>query len=366
MKQRLLSVDVFRGITILAMILVNNPGTWSHIYAPLKHAPWHGLTPTDLIFPFFLYIVGITIVLAYKNTKIATAKTYKKITIRSLKLIGLGLVLAVFLAKPPFFKPLETLRFPGVLQRIGIVFFIVAILYFNLSKKGLLITFISILVVYWLLMTEVPIDGVLPLLTRESNLASTIDLKVLTEAHMWTKLHDPEGVLSTLPAIATSISGILTGFILIDEKINPLLKVRYYLIAAVILLALGYLWHLSFPMNKALWTSSFILVTTGWGLIVFTAIYYLCDIKNIQNWSNPFVAFGMNAITVFFLSGFFAKCFYHIKLSNGKSIHSNLFSVLQELITAPKLASLIYALFVVLFYYMLAMFLYKRKIFIKV
>lgn len=366
MKKRLLSVDVFRGITILAMILVNNPGSWSHIYPPFKHAPWHGLTPTDLIFPFFLFIVGITITLAYKNTKVVTSATYKKITIRSLKLIGLGLVLAVFLAKPPFLKPLATLRFPGVLQRIGVVFFITAILYFNLSKKGLLIAFISILVVYWLLLTQIPIDGVLPTLARESNLASVVDLKVLTTNHMWTKLHDPEGLLSTLPAVATSISGLLTGFVLIDETIKPLLKVRFYLIASAVLLFLGYLWHLSFPMNKALWTSSFVLVTTGWGLLVFTAIYYLCDIKNIQKWSTPFKAFGMNAITVFFLSGFFAKCFYHIKLSNDTSIHGTIFKMLQEVITTPKLASLVYALFVVFFYYLLATLLYKKKIFIKV
>lgn len=350
----------------MAMILVNNPGSWGHIYAPLKHAPWHGLTPTDLVFPFFLFIVGITIVLAYKNTKVATAKTYKKLTIRSLKLIGLGLLLAVFLAKPPFLKPFETLRFMGVLQRIGLVFFVTAILYFNATEKGLWLTFVAIIIGYFLLMTRVPIDGNPPLLTQESNLASVIDLKILTKEHMWRDLFDPEGLFSTLPAIATCISGLLAGLVLVDVKIRPSQKVLYFIVASAFFLLLGYVLNLIFPINKSLWTSSFVLVTTGWGLLVFSVVYYICDVKKAQKWTQPFIAFGMNAITVFFLSGFFAKCFYHIKLSNGKSIHSNLFSFLQGFITTPKLASLVYALFVVLFYYLLATFLYKKKIFIKV
>ena len=366
MKARVLSVDVFRGITIAAMILVNNPGSWSHIYAPLEHAEWHGLTPTDLIFPFFLFIVGITIVLAYSNTKLTGILLYKKITIRSLKLILLGLFLGFFLAYYPFHKPLSELRLPGVLQRIGLVFFIVSIMYLNLSKRAMILWLVFILIGYWLLMTQVPINGALPLLTKESNLAATIDLYVFTNHHTWKESYDPEGLLSTLPAIATSISGVLTGFILKNNAIEPVKKIAYFIIAGFVLLIIGYTWDIIFPINKALWTSSFVLVTTGWGLLVFSIIYYLCDVRGIAKWSQPFMAFGMNAIIVFFMSGFIAKCFYQIKLPNGTSIHGNLYNMLASVISTPKLASLTYALIVVFFYYLLALFLYKKKIFFKV
>lgn len=366
MKSRVLSVDVFRGITIAAMILVNTPGTWSHIYPPLRHAEWHGLTPTDLIFPFFLFIVGITIVLAYSNTKLSGFSLYKKIAIRTLKLILLGLFLAYFLAYYPFFKPFSELRFPGVLQRIGVVFFIVSVMSLNLSQRAMIIWFVLILIGYWLIMTQVPVNGVIPPLTLEDSLASQLDRYIFTSNHLYKEHYDPEGLLSTLPAIATSISGILTGYVLKNKSIEPVRKIAYYIIAAMVLLIIGYTWDTVFPINKALWTSSFVLVTTGWGLLVFSVIYYLCDIHGIKGWSKPFMAFGMNAIIVYFLSGFISKCFYQIKLANDISIHGNLYNFIESIVSIPKLASLIYALLVVFFYYLIALFLYKKKIFFKV
>ncbi len=197
-SNRVVSVDILRGITIIAMILVNNPGTWGAVYPPLLHAPWHGLTPTDLIFPFFLFIVGISISYAYKN-KPNSYPIYKKIIIRSLKLIGLGLFLSWFLPYPPFLRSFEVLRFPGVLQRIGVVFFISSILFLNLNTKQLSGVVILILVAYWLFLGFVPLpDGTLPTFDRApNNWANYLDVAILGN-HTWKADYDPEGLLSTM------------------------------------------------------------------------------------------------------------------------------------------------------------------------
>jgi len=367
-SKRILSVDIFRGITIAAMIMVNNPGTWGAIYPPFKHAEWHGLTPTDLIFPFFLFIVGMSISFAYTKKKEAgiTGDVYKKIISRTLKLIGLGLILAGFTITPPFFKDLTTLRIPGVLQRIGVVFFISSILFSYTNWKVLLGVFISILVGYWYIMTQIPIDGAMPLLTQESNLASVVDLKILTVDHMWKTFYDPEGILSTIPAIATTIFGMFLGMILLDKKKPEQQKLISFLVIGVIALVIGYAWDTVFPMNKALWTSSFVLVTGGWASLIYALIYYFADILGHSSWGKPAIIFGSNAITVYFMSGIVARLFGMIKLSNGNSIHGNLFELLSNIITIPELSSLIYSFFVIAFYYLVALVMYKKKIFIKV
>ena len=231
------SVDLFRGLTIVAMILVNNPGSWSHVYAPLLHAEWHGLTPTDLIFPFFLFIVGISIHLSYRN-KTASKSTYKKILIRSLKLFGLGFFLAWFLPYTPFFRDLSVVRIPGVLQRIGLVFLVSSVLYLNCNWKTLLGIALSILLGYWLLLGFVLLpDGSLPTFDRApNNWAMYIDLNILGE-HMWKDDYDPEGLMSSLPAIATCLSGILIGRIIISNSMNKILRL---LIISGVLLVIGY------------------------------------------------------------------------------------------------------------------------------
>jgi len=367
-KERIISVDIFRGLTIAAMILVNNPGTWSQVYAPFLHAEWHGLTPTDLIFPFFLFIVGMSITFAYSKKKAMgiQADVYKKIISRTLKLIFLGLFLAAFKLSFPFIKDLSGLRIPGVLQRIGVVFFIASLLFLHCNWKVLLGIFVAILVSYWFLMTQVPINGEMSLLTMESNLGSVVDLKLLTVDHMWKTLYDPEGILSTLPSIATSIFGMFLGMILLKKGASKQEKLVYFLIIGLVSLGLGYLWNLSFPLNKALWTSSFVLVTGGWACIIYAVIFYVADVLGKQTWGKPAIIFGSNAITVFFLSSFTSKCFGLIKLSNGQSLHGYLYEVLSSVVTIPKLSSLIYAIFVILFYYVIAYILYKKKIFIKV
>jgi predicted acyltransferase len=359
-KQRIESVDILRGVTIVAMILVNTPGTWSHVYAPLLHAKWHGLTPTDLIFPFFLFIVGISIYFAYKN-KPNNKNTYKKIIIRSLKLIGLGLFLGLFLPYFPFVKDFEVIRFPGVLQRIGVVFLFSAVLYINCNWKILLGIGVSILVGYWLFLGFTPLpDGILPTFDRApNNWAMYIDLNILGE-HMWKDDYDPEGLFSTLPAIATCISGILIGRLL-DELKN----IKSLFGVAIILLILGYTVNIWFPINKAIWSSSFVLVTSGWGALIWGLIYYLTDFKKIK-FGSIFKYAGMNAITVFFLSSFIAKTFYLTKV--GKTnIHSWIYSnIFTHDFLSDKMSSLLYALVVVTFYLGLGYVLYRKKIFIKV
>ncbi|ADY29101.1 acyltransferase family protein [Cellulophaga lytica] len=361
MKNRVVSVDIFRGITIVLMILVNNPGTWSSVYAPFLHADWHGYTPTDLVFPFFLFIVGISIVYAY-HTKEVTGKTYRKIVIRSLKLIGLGLFLGAFTLSFPFFKDFNDIRFPGVLQRIGLVFFFTAILFIKLNWKALVAVCAAILIMYWLWMGFVPINGTAPTFDRApNNWANFIDLKVLG-SHMWKTDYDPEGVLSTLPAIATSLLGVFVGLLL---KSAYKKKTQILLLLGVSLLTAGHIWDLFFPINKALWSSSFVLVTAGWATIILAVIYYFSDVKN-KKFGGVFKYAGANAITVFFLSSFIAKLFALIKVGNT-SVHGWLFKNLYvHQFISLKISSIVYALTVVTFYVLLAYVLYRKKIFIKV
>lgn len=367
-KNRILSVDIFRGITIAAMILVNTPGTWEHVYAPLLHAEWHGLTPTDLIFPFFLFIVGMSITFAYsaKKQRGITGDVYKKIISRSLKLIFLGLFLAAFTVHFPFIKDLSTLRIPGVLQRIGVAFFIASLLFLHFNWKALLGIFVGILILYWFLLTQIPINGVAPLLTVDSNLPAVIDLNLLTSNHTYKSNYDPEGILSTLPSIATTIFGMFLGMILLSKSSEPKRKLVQIIGIGIIALILGYAWAQFFPLNKALWTSSFVLVTGGWACLVYAVIYFFADILGKNAWGKPAIIFGSNAITVYFLASFIAKCFYMIKLPNGQTIHDFLYGIVSSVITIPKLSSLVYAVGVILFYYGLAWFLYKKQIFIKV
>ena len=344
------------------MILVNNPGTWSSIYPPFMHAEWHGYTPTDLVFPFFLFIVGTSIVFSYQN-KAVNIGTYKKITIRSLKLIGLGLFLGAFTLSFPFFKDFSVIRFPGVLQRIGVVFFIASILFINLNWKTLIGVAIFILVGYWLAMGFIPVNDIASTFDRApNNLANYIDLNVLG-THMWKKDYDPEGILSTLPAIVSCILGIFTGLILMSKQQK---KVTILIGLGGLFLILGHVWDLFFPINKALWSSSFVLVTAGWANLVLALIYYVTDIKKIQ-FGSIFKYAGANAITVFFLSSFIAKLFGLIKVDENNSVHSWLFNTIyvHDFLTM-QMSSLFYALTVVSFYILLAYVLYKRQIFIKV
>ena len=361
--KRIESVDVLRGFTIMAMILVNTPGDWNHVYAPLLHAKWYGLTPTDLIFPFFLFVVGISIYFAYKN-KPNKKSTYKKIAIRSLKLVGLGLFLNLFLPYFPFVSEFETLRLPGVLQRIGIVFFISSVLYLNCNWKSLLGISIFILLGYWLFLGYMPFpnpNGITPTFDRASNnWANYIDLNILGK-HMWQPDFDPEGVMSTVPAIVTCVSGILIG-----KLLDGLTQIKLLFFVAFGLLALGYIFSIYFPINKAIWSSSFVLVTSGWGTLILAIIYYLKDIKQYK-FGTIFKYVGMNAITIYFLSSFISKSMYLIQVGEDSNIHSWVYNtVFVHDFVSLQFSSLLYGLTVTIFYITLAYLMYKRKIFVKV
>ncbi len=362
MKERVVSVDIFRGLTIVLMILVNTPGTWTNVYAPFLHASWHGYTPTDLVFPFFLFIVGTSIVFAYQN-KPTNRSTYRKISIRSLKLIGLGLFLGAFTIHFPFIKDFESIRFPGVLQRIGVVFFLTSLLFVKFHWKILLGLCISILIGYWIWMGFIPINGIAPTFERAPhNWANYIDVQMFG-SHMYKDDYDPEGFLSSFPSVCTSLLGVFTGLIVLSKRQN---KTSLLLGLGVVLVLLGHLWDIYFPINKALWTSSFVLVTAGWANIVLAIIYYLTDVKGIK-FGSIFRYAGANAITVYFLSSFITKIFYSVKVTGDTTLHQWIFQNIFVYEGLPlELSSLLYALCVVSFYLVLAFIMYQKKIFIKV
>ncbi|MGB3802317.1 MAG: heparan-alpha-glucosaminide N-acetyltransferase domain-containing protein [Lewinella sp.] len=360
-QERIISVDLLRGLTIAAMILVNNPGTWNDVYPPLLHAPWHGYTPTDLIFPFFLFLVGCSIAFAYQDRQLDWG-TYRKILIRSGKLIALGLFLGAFTLYPPFVKTWSEIRFPGVLQRIGVVFLLAAPLALHLRTAALIGLSVILLLGYWGLMGFVPVEGVLPTYERDPfNWAMYIDKAVLG-SHTWQEDYDPEGILSTLPAVVSCLIGVVTGRLLIGPRGD---KVKRMLLAGTGLLVLGHAWAFVFPINKALWTSPFVLVTGGWAVILLAAIYYTTDVRKTV-WGRVFIFAGANALILYFFSSFFAKIFGSISVGDT-SLHGYLYDQLfvHDFLPA-KLSSLLYASVLVLFYLALGVFLYRKRIFFRV
>ncbi len=372
---RLLSLDFFRGATVAAMILVNNPGDWGHIYAPLEHSEWHGCTPTDLVFPFFLFIVGVSIAYAMGSKKQDPAthsKTIFKAFKRALILFGLGLFLTLF--PEVFTKPVESLqgmRIPGVLQRIALVFFISAVLFLKTSLKNLRMLFVLLLAVYWALMTFVPVPGTGPAnLGKETNLGAWLDRSVFTEAHLWSssKTWDPEGLLGTIPAIATGLFGILVGAYLKRKDVLDAVKVSWLFSTGCAAVALGLLWDLQFPINKALWTSSFVLFTGGLATIILAMSYWIIDVNKYNRFTKPFVVYGVNAITVYFLSGILPQILSIIRIDtvNGETnVYSLLYSGYASNFS-PVNASLLWAVSTVLFWLLILWFMYNKKIIIKV
>lgn len=370
-QTRLLSLDVFRGITIAGMVLVNNPGTWSAIYSPLAHASWHGITPTDYIFPFFLFIVGIAIPLAL-GKRVAEGisnDVYLKILRRTVIIFLLGLFLAAF----PFFD-FANLRIPGVLQRIAVCYLVASLIFLHTNWKQQTLIGIILLIVYWILMTAVPVPNceITTINDKACNLAAYIDRAVFGENHIWksAKVFDPEGILSTIPAIATTLSGVLTGTWLATKK-SDLEKVGGLFFFGVVLIALGWCWNFFFPFNKSLWTSSYVVYTSGLALCFLGFCYWLIDIKGYRKWSKPFVIFGVNALALFVFSGLFARILGVIKVAGaeeGKSISLQkwIFDTIFLPLASPINASLAYAICFILFWLFLMWLLYRKRIFIKV
>ncbi len=367
--ERLVSLDVFRGITIAGMILVNNPGTWSSIYPALRHAEWHGCTPTDLIFPFFLFIVGVAITFSLSKRK-ERGDDYSKLVLqimrRSFVLFLLGIILSGF----PYFE-FATIRIPGVLQRIAVVYLISSLVFLGTTLKvQAYLTFIFLLV-YWFLMTLVPVPGVgYANLEPATNLAAWLD-NLLLNGHLWkaTKVWDPEGILSTLPAISTALLGVLTGHLLLSGK-DKISKTAWMFAAGNILILLGYIWDMWFPLNKNLWTSSYVVFTGGLALNFLAMCYFIIDVLGYKRWALPFQVYGLNAITVFFLSGIIGRLLYIITISvkDGQelSLKSYLFDNFFLSWLEPINASLLWAVIYVIIWLGLMWILYAKKIFIKI
>lgn len=373
---RLLSLDFFRGLTVAAMILVNNPGSWSHIYAPLKHAEWHGCTPTDLIFPFFLFIVGVSISFALGSKKDHVKHSTLILTAlkRALILFGLGLFLSLF---PKIFtepiEALQTVRIPGVLQRIAVVFFISAVLFIKTTSKTQLRIMIGLLVGYWLAMTFIPVPGVgFANLEKETNLGAWIDRSLLTEAHLWktSKTWDPEGIFSTFPAVATGLFGVLIGTWLKRKDKPDAVKISWMFSVGLLAVIGGLIWDLFFPINKALWTSSFVLYAGGLATLGLALCYWLIDVQGYKKGTTPFVVYGVNAITVFFLSGLIPRILNMIKVQmpDGSTNGSRewMYETFFTPYFSPINASLAGAVTFILIWLVILWWMYNKKVIIKV
>ncbi|MEO6283773.1 MAG: heparan-alpha-glucosaminide N-acetyltransferase domain-containing protein [Dyadobacter sp.] len=360
-SSRLLSLDAMRGFTIAAMIMVNFPGSEEHVFPTLHHTKWNGLTFTDLIAPVFLFIVGVSIALAYSR-KIglpgSKGDLYKKIIIRSVKIFAVGM----FLNMMPNFD-FSDLRYTGTLHRIAIVFLVCAFLYLNTSWKQQAYLGITILVLYWLALTLIPTPGEGQVMLEPGrNIAAWIDQQFLP-GKMWQGNWDPEGILSTFPSIVTGITGMLAGKLMIS-RFSPNEKSNYLMVAGLFSAAAGYFWGLAFPVNENLWTSSFVLVTSGFASMLLGSLYFLVDILGRTKGTAPGVIFGANAITAYVLADIFALVFYLLPI-DGQTLNQHAVTAMSEAGLDPRLASMLYAWFFVALNFIPAYVLYKRKIFIK-
>jgi predicted acyltransferase len=362
--QRLLSLDVFRGLTIAAMVIVNNPGDWNNMYWPLEHAPWNGWTPTDLIFPFFLFIVGVSITLSKKSS------TWRSIVRRSAIILALGL----FLAGYPRFN-IHRWRIPGVLQRIALCYLAAASLYRltsgNRRRQVIAASAVAsaLALGYWAIMMLVPPPGgTAGDLSPEGNLGAWLD-RALMNGHLWRPRWDPEGLLSTLPAISTTLLGVLAGMCLGTGWTSSRKTATLAGGGAVALLA-GLAWDAVFPINKNLWTSSYVLFTGGFAALLLAACYWLIDVKGWRHGMTPLVILGVNAITLFVGSGLLVKTLALIRVAGpeGRPISISNWAYQHWFVpfADPKNASLLYSFANLAILFGLLWWMYRRRIFLRV
>jgi predicted acyltransferase len=392
-RERLLSLDVFRGMTVAGMLLVNNPGDWDHIFAPLEHAPWNGWTPTDLIFPFFLFIVGVTSYLSLSQRRARgddDGAIVRQILRRGALIFLFGLFLAWFpgfmwgkiesLPDPSFgdrvLYRLQHLRIMGVLQRIGVAYVIGALITLRGTWKQHLVVLGGILLGYWALMTlvTVPDQGVpgWQLLDKpEAVMSAWFDRLVFGTNHLWVsaKTWDPEGLLSTLPAVGTMMLGQFAGRWIgsrasLAERLNGLFA------AGALLMMVGLIWHWVFPINKSLWTSSYVVFTAGLASVTLATCMWIIDIRGWKRWTKFFVIYGTNPMIAFLGSGLMARItvsLWKMQTPEGPRsvsylVHHALFVPVFE----PRVASLAYALTFVTLWFLILWALWRRNIFLKV
>ena len=367
---RLVSLDIFRGATIALMILVNDPGDSRVSYWPLEHAKWNGWTPTDLVFPFFVFIVGVAMAFSFTSRlQRGESRTHllKHILGRGVALAAMGIFLNGF----PNRYGLDHWRFYGVLQRIAICYVLVSVLQLWTGWRTQLAVAAACLIGYWALMRFVPVPGFgvpthnIPLLDPDRNIAAWLDRKLLM-GHLYEGTRDPEGVISTIPALATCLAGLLTGKWLKTARSQGR-KALDMAVAGLIAIAVGRTWDLWFPINKKLWTSSYVIFTAGLALICLAACYWIVDAKRHRGWWTKVVlVFGTNAIAGYFFAEVVAKLIESIRLASGMTIQQALYQRLFAPVAGPPNASLLYALVYVAFCWAAMALLYRKRLFLKI
>jgi predicted acyltransferase len=372
---RLVSLDVFRGITIAGMILVNDNGDWEAAYWPLLHSKWNGWTPTDLVFPFFLFIVGVSIVLSI-SSRMERGDSRGTILKHALQRGAIIFALGVFLNGFPNHYNIHTLRIEGVLQRIAICYVIAALFVVYTGNRSRITAIVVCLVSYWIIMRYVPVPGYgvpthdVPLLDPDGNLAAWLDRKLLM-GHLYEGTRDPEGVLSTIPSVATALLGVMTGEWL-RSKATSLKKAAWMVVAGVLGLAAGELFNTWFPINKKLWTSSFVLFTAGFALVVLALLYWLIDIKKSRGWTMPALVFGMNSIAAYVFAEMLAIFLGFVRVHMPQDGYVDLQYLIYNTIftthdSPPSAnASLLYSLSFVLVCWLAMYPLYRKRIFLKI
>ncbi|HEY1461961.1 MAG TPA: heparan-alpha-glucosaminide N-acetyltransferase domain-containing protein [Terriglobales bacterium] len=373
-KERLLSLDIFRGLTIAGMILVNDPGDWGNVYAPLRHSKWNGWTPTDLVFPFFLFIVGVSMVFSF-SSRLTRSDTRNSLMLHALKRGVTLFAFGVFINGFPNHYNIHTLRFEGVLQRIALCYVISSFIFLWSGRKTWIGAAFSCLVGYWIIMRYLPVPGFgipthdIPLLDPDRNWTALIDRKLFM-GHLYQHTNDPEGVLSTIPAVASTLLGMLTAEWLRSMR-SQTQKALGMIAAGITCFLAGEIWNIWFPINKNLWTSSFVLLTAGLAMIGLGLCYWLFDVRKIRiRLADFFLVFGMNAIAAYVLSELLAA------LIGTKTFHSAKFGVINwggwifrtvfQPLASPLNASLLFAIAYVFFCWLVMLALYRKRIFLKI
>jgi predicted acyltransferase len=368
LKGRLTTLDVFRGITIALMILVNDPGGDAY-YSFLQHATWNGLTFADIVFPFFIFIVGATIPFSFARRIDRGASKRKLFVIvvrRTLILFALGLLINLF---PTF--DLATFRIMGVLQRIALCYFFASVVFMYLKPKWQIILTVAIPIAYWMLMTLVPVPGYgAGVLTEDGNLAGYIDRLLLgRHIYAYTGTYDPEGLLSTLPAISTALIGALAGQYLKSSP-TPKAKTVKLLLFGSVSIAIGLVWNFWFPINKNLWTSSYVFFTGGIALLILAVCFYTIDTRGYTSWTKPFTILGLNAILIYVLSEIVNLALIYAIIPLTENTSTSLKSLIYERLfsswAGPLHGSFLYALTYLAFCWAVAAILYRKRIFVKI
>jgi predicted acyltransferase len=375
---RLSSLDVFRGITIAAMILANMAGVADDVYRPLSHSEWHGCTPTDLIFPCFLFIVGVAMTFSlakYTAENKPTKAVYLRILRRTAILFILGLVLNGFWNQGVWTFDLSSIRLMGVLQRIALTYLFASLIVLKLPRKSQWLVAGGLLIAYWLTMMYIPVPNYgAGVLTREGNFGAFIDRLIIPKAHLYKGdgfnfLGDPEGLFSTIPAIVSVLAGYFTGEWIKDKKQATSQTSMDLVLFGLCCLVIAIIWDVAFPINKKIWTSSYVLFTTGWALMLLAACYELIEVRLIKRWSKPFEIMGLNAIALFVASVFLIKITAKTQLGTGEtavSIYNWIYQNIFASWAGNFNGSFLFAFVTLLFWYGVAVLMYQKRWFIKV